>query len=93
MKARLIVAGLGNLVDTVSTLSLIGHGFYELNPVMRWLLRWPAVFAAVKLTVIPAVLLWLWKERESRYAVAASWVGAVFYGGLALYYILWRLCL
>ena len=87
METRLIFTWVCNLADTVSTLYLFGCGYTEVNPVMAWLLQSPLRFALVKIGAMTTVVAWLWWERDSRYARIASWVAAVTYGAVALYYI------
>lgn len=82
MTPLLIIAGLGNFIDTLSTLYLYGLGYVEANPVMALLLPHPWLFVLVKLTVMTALLLWLWKRR----AKSAATVAAVVYGAVAMYY-------
>lgn len=88
MTLPLTIAWLGNLIDMAATLILVAHGYHEANPIMRPLLNYPILFAAIKLGIMTAVLLWLWHERESKLAVIASWIAAVLYGGIAAYYVL-----
>lgn len=87
MRTRLTIAFLGNLIDTAATLYLSGLGYMEANPVMAWLLRWPAVFAGVKIGAMTAVVWWLWKRRGDRYAALAATVAAMVYGAVSVYYI------
>lgn len=88
MKLFLIIAFIGNLIDTAATLYLVGLGYHEANPIMRQLLNYPLLFTLIKLTSMTTVLLWLWNERDSKLAVIASWFAAVLYGGIAAYYVL-----
>lgn len=87
MKILLIIAGVGNLVDTAATLCLSRMGYLEANPVMRWLLQIPYVFVAVKIVVMTALLLWLWHKREDRLALPLAAVAAVVYGLIVAYYV------
>lgn len=89
MTALLTIAFLGNLIDTAATLYLLSLGYIEANPVMAWLLRWPAVFAGVKIGAMTAVLWWLWKRRGDRNAALAATVAAVVYGAVSVYYGVW----
>ena len=86
MRTRLIIAGIGNLIDTIATLHLSKLGCYELNPIMRHLLDWPVVFVLVKLTAMTGVCLFLWKNREDAHAMPLATFAAVVYGGIAVYY-------
>lgn len=87
MRIRLTLAFLGNLIDTAATLYLSNQGYMEANPVMAWLLRWPMVFAGVKIGVMTAVVWWIWKRRGDKKASAAARIAAVVYGAVSVYYI------
>lgn len=87
MRTRLALACLGNLIDTAATLYLSSLGYIEANPVMAWLLQWPAVFAGVKIGAMTAAVWWLWKRRGDRYAALAATVAAMVYGAVSVYYI------
>lgn len=89
MKLRLTIAFLGNLIDMVATLWLVSLGYHEANPVMRWLLNYPILFVTVKLGLMAALLCYLWHERENKLAVIASWIAAVVYGAISIYYCVW----
>lgn len=87
MRTLLTIAFLGNLIDTAATLYLSSLGYIEANPVMAWLLQWPAVFAGVKIGAMTAVVWWLWKRRGDRNATLAATVAAMVYGAVSVYYI------
>lgn len=86
MKLLLFIAWLGNLIDMVATLILVAHGYHEANPIMRPLLNYPILFVAVKLGLMAALLCYLWRERESKLAVIASWIAAMIYTSISIYY-------
>lgn len=87
MKKRLIITGLGNFIDAISTLVLFyTYCFTEANPVMRFMLESPLLFFIMKIGVMTAVLAVLWKNRESKYANIASWFGAILYATISAYY-------
>ena len=86
MTLLLTIAWLGNLIDMVATLILVAHGYHEANPIMRQLLQYPQLFVAVKLGLMAALLCYLWYERESRLAVIASWIAAMIYTSISIYY-------
>lgn len=88
MKTLLLIAYLGNLIDTAATLYLHSLGFVEANPVMARLLCHPVAFAAVKIVAMTAVVWWIWRRRGDRKASAAAWIAAAVYGGVAIYYVL-----
>ena len=88
MKTRLLIAWIGNLIDTASTVILCcGHGFAEVNPVMAWLLHIPVLFVAVKLTAMTAVVVWLWHNKDDKKANVASRIAAAVYGTMGIYYV------
>lgn len=87
MRTRLIIAGIGNLIDLIATLHLADQGFYELNPIMRRLLPYPWLFALVKLAAMTAVQLFLWIRREDKHALPLATFTAAVYGMIAVYHI------
>lgn len=87
MTTLLTLATLGNLIDTAATLYLSSLGYIEANPVMAWLLRWPAAFVGVKIGAMTAVVWWLWRRRGDRNAALAATVAAMVYGAVSVYYI------
>lgn len=87
MIKKLYFIGLGNLIDTFSTLYLYQTGmFVELNPVMAFFLQNPFIFAVVKIGLITGILVRLWKEREHKYSKIAMNIGCWIYGLIAIYY-------
>ena len=91
MKLRLVIAYVGNIIDTIATLHLTEQGFYEVNPFMRPLLDCPWLFVAVKLLAMTWVCLFLWKRREDRHALPLATFAAVVYGLIAVYYMVWMI--
>ena len=84
---KLFFIGICNLIDTISTLCLYQTGmFEELNPFMAVLLQNPVIFAIVKIGLITAIVIRLWKEREDKKAQIAINIGCWIYGLIALYY-------
>ena len=86
MKLRLIIAYLGNIIDTTATLYFINKSFMEANPLMVLLLQLPWLFIVVKIGIMTAVIARIWVYRKNKYAQVASWVVMAIYGALALYY-------
>ena len=82
----LIIAYLGNIIDTVATLYLADKGFIEANPFMASLLQTPCMFALVKISIMTIVVIRLWICRGNKNARIASWVAAAIFGALSLYY-------
>ena len=91
MKTKLIIAWIGNLIDIFSTLYLLNNYsfFYELNPLMRWLLQWPILAVVCKLVVVGGILIYIYYKQNASYANSLANFAAVLYGGLGVYYILW----
>lgn len=83
----LLITFLGNLVDTAATLYLSSNGFTEANPIMAQLLNYPILFALVKILVMSAVLVYLWRSREYKLARVTAMICATVYGLIALYYL------
>ena len=86
MKHRLIATFAFNLIDIIATLVTTQSGFVEVNPVAAFLLNEPNVFLFVKFTLVTALLLYLWANRQNRLARVASWIAFGMYGALAVYY-------
>lgn len=86
-----ISLGIFNLIDVIATICFYNTGmFVELNPFMAYLLNNPILFVITKIGVMAFLLLWLWKERASRYANIAVRIGLVMYGIIAAYYgLIW----
>ena len=93
MKTRLTIAYIGNIIDTIATLSLTEQGFHEVNPFMRPLLDCPWLFAAVKTLAMTWVCLFLWKRREDGHAIPLATFAAAVYGLIATYYMVWMIVL
>lgn len=55
-----------NIIDYALTVYWVGlHGIeHEINPLMRWALGTPAVFAVIKLLLFPLLLYWMWKKKH-----------------------------
>jgi hypothetical protein len=87
MKTPLIIAAIGNLIDTVSTLYLFRFGYTETNPFMAALLPRPVLFATVKIGAMALALWILWRNREDKTVRKTAWFAAGLYGLIAVYYI------
>ena len=82
----LIIAYIGNIIDTAATLYLYSKGGLEINPFMALLLKSPWMFAVVKISIMSILVMRLWACREDKTAKIAAWVAAAIYGALSLYY-------
>ena len=88
MKTRLIIAWIGNLIDTVATLYLtIQFGGFELNPISAMLLQFPRLFIFVKLFSLTVAVIGIWIFRDRPFFKVASWILFIEYSAVALYYI------
>ena len=63
---KYILIYLLNLADYATTVYLTGlYGIAcEVNPLMRYALSVPKLFAVVKLILFPLVLLWMWRTKK-----------------------------
>lgn len=86
MRTLLLIAGFGNLIDTIATVYLTSVGYVEVNPFMAKLLEFPAVFVTVKMAVMTGLLVFLWRKRADRHAKPMAILAAVVYGLIAVYY-------
>lgn len=86
MKTPLLIAYLGNAIDTAATIYLSGLGYTEINPIMAPLLQWPALFALVKCCAMGYALRILWRNRAHQMAKVLAWVAAGVYGVISIYY-------
>lgn len=88
MLTRLIIAWVGNLIDTVATMYLYSKGdWYEVNPFSRMLLQNPLLFAVVKLAVMTIAVSFIWQKPEWCVSKFFSWFLCIEYLLVALYYI------
>lgn len=63
---KYILIYLLNLADYALTVYLTGlYGIAcEVNPLMRYALSVPQMFAVVKLVLFPLMLLWMWRTKK-----------------------------
>lgn len=94
MKTKLIIAGIGNIIDAVATFILTQYfGFVELNPVVGLLLQHPMFFVSIKIIVVNSILLYAYHTKNDKYVDTFATFTASLYGGIGMYYILWFLIL
>lgn len=86
MKILLLIAGFGNIVDTIATAYLSSLGYVEANPIMAQFLAHPVVFASVKIVVMTGLLVFLWQKRTDKHAKTMAILASVVYGAIACYY-------
>ncbi len=90
---RILIAWIGNLIDTVATVQLYTRGLgVEINPLSAWLLRCPVVFVVVKMALMSIAVWSCWRERRRKVFQVASWVLCTEYLAVAAYYaVAWHL--
>lgn len=86
MKLLLLIAWLGNLIDTIATVYLTSLGYVEANPIMAQLLDYPLVFVIVKLLLMTGLCAYLWLKRLDKHAKPMAIVSDVVYGAITAYY-------
>lgn len=84
---KLSVAYVGNIIDIIATLLLTGLGAEELNPIMAWLLQWPAAFVTVKIILMSYAVTVIWFAPKTRTTEICVWIVFLTYGLIGLYYI------
>ena len=75
-----------NLIDAVCTLHIVHHGGVELNPILRWLLQWPALFVGYKILFVGALCWWLSIQRD-RVSRAGLTLCTAVYAAVCTYHI------
>ena len=89
VKTKLIIAGIGNFIDGISTFILTQfYGFQELNPLMLVLLQWPVLAITLKIIVVTSLLFYIYSKKDEKYINGLSTFAASFYGFMGIYYIL-----
>lgn len=89
VKAKLIIAGIGNFIDGIATFILTQfYGFQELNPFMLVLLQWPVLAITLKIMVVTSLLFYIYHKKDEKYMNGLATFAASFYGFMGLYYIL-----
>ena len=86
MKILLLIAWLGNLIDTIATVYLTSLGYVEANPIMAQLLAYPLVFVIVKIALMTGLCAYLWLKRLDKHAMPMAIVASVVYGAITVYY-------
>lgn len=86
MKVLLLIAWLGNLIDTIATVYLTRLGYVEANPIMAQLLNYPVIFVIVKLLLMTGLCAYLWMKRLDKHAMPMAIVASVAYGAIIVYY-------
>lgn len=85
---RILSIFICNIIDVIATLGLYSTGiFYEVNPIMRCLIKFPIAFIIFKITIVSVALLKLWEEKDDRVAQIAINICWIIYLLLAIYYV------
>ena len=86
--AVLLTANLLSILDLVFTLRALQNGAVEANPLMKALLAWdPAVAGGVKVGIIMALSLLIWKMRRYRLVLQVAVFALVVYAAIIAYHI------
>lgn len=89
MAIRLILTYMLNIIDLIATMLLVKRFGLEIegNPVGKWLIETNLVWL-VKIVIVGAALLILWKFKEDKIVSIASTVLLGIYSILALYHVI-----
>ena len=87
MKVKLIVIYMLNIIDLIATMLLVKRFGIQIegNPIGKWLIETNLVLF-VKIVIVGAALLGLYKLQESKIAHTASTVILVVYSILVIYH-------
>jgi hypothetical protein len=86
--AVLATANLLSILDLVFTLRALQHGAQEGNPLMKALFDWdPAVAAGVKVGIILALSLLIWRMRRYRLVLQVAVFALVVFAAIVAYHI------
>ena len=89
MKVKLIVIYMLNIIDLIATMLLVKRFGIQIegNPIGTWLIETNFVWF-VKIVIVGAALLILWKFKEDKIVSIASTVLLGVYSILALYHVI-----
>lgn len=86
--AVLATANLLSILDLVFTLHALQHGAVEGNPLMKALFDWdPTIGAVVKVGIIMALSLLIWRMRRYRIILQVAVFALVLFGAIVAYHI------
>jgi hypothetical protein len=86
--AVLTTANLLSILDLVFTLNALQNGAVEGNPLMKALLDWnPSLAAGVKVGVIAALSLLIWKLRRYRLILQVAVFALVIFAAIVIYHL------
>ena len=86
--AVLLTANILSILDLVFTLRALRHGAVEGNPLMKALFDWdPTMGAIVKVGIIMALSLLIWRMRRYRIILQVAVFALVLFGAVVVYHI------
>lgn len=96
MKVKLIVVYMLNIIDLIATMLLVKRFGIQIegNPIGTWLIETNLIWF-VKIVIVGAALLLLYKFKNNKLAIVGSWITLITFSLLAVYHIFihLRVCL
>lgn len=88
MKVKLIVIYVLNIIDLIATMLLVKRFGVQIegNPIGKWLIETNLVWF-VKVVIVGAALLLLFKFKNNKLAIVGSWITLITFSLLAVYHI------
>ena len=88
MKVKLIVIYILNIIDLIATMLLVKRFGLEIegNPIGKWLIETNLVWF-VKIVIVGAALLLLYKFKNNKLAIVGSWITLITFSLLAVYHV------
>ena len=88
MKVKLIVIYILNIIDLIATTLLVKRFGIQIegNPIGKWLIETNLVWF-VKIFIVGAALLLLFKFKNNKLAIVGSWITLITFSLLAVYHI------
>lgn len=88
MKVKLIVIYVLNIIDLIATILLVKRFGIQIegNLIGKWLIETNLVWF-VKIVIVGAALLLLFKFKNSKLAIVGSWITLITFSLLAVYHI------
>lgn len=88
MKVKLIVIYVLNIIDLIATMLLVKRFGIQIegNPIGTWLIETNLVWF-VKIVIVGAALLLLFKFKNNKLAIVGSWITLITFSLLAVYHI------
>ena len=88
MKVKLIVIYVLNIIDLIATMLLVKCFGVQIegNPIGKWLIETNLVWF-VKIVIVGAALLLLYKFKNNKLAIVGSWITLITFSLLAVYHV------